>query len=53
MVVLDEVIVDSELRERALPVGLEEEATFITVDGRLEQQWSLEPGGESAHEQAI
>lgn len=42
MVVLDELIVDPELRQRLLAEALQEEAPFVAADDRGEQNWALE-----------
>jgi hypothetical protein len=44
VIVLDEVIVNSQISQCALTVGLTEEASLITEHGGLDQQRSTKTG---------
>src|SRR5947199_4074803 len=49
MVVLYEVLVDAELGQDVLAVGLDEEAAAVLVDLRLDQTWAVEARVEPPH----
>src|SRR5204862_3236688 len=44
MVVLDHLLGDAEIRERAAPVGLHEEPALVAEDARREQQRTVKSG---------
>jgi hypothetical protein len=53
MVALNEFVLDPELGERAAPIGLQEEATLVSVHDRLQEHRALELGFEPLHGRAI
>jgi hypothetical protein len=53
VIVLEELISDSELGEGVAAIGLLKEASVIAMDDGLDQDRTLEADGERAHDRGI